>query len=727
MRFCPDSASVRFISPARCLRCWLFLLLSLCSFAAGAAPLPSSVPQFWEKEISDALDGRDNYFQRIGLDTSLYKTGNLSSETRQTIGRNLMRFQELENPWFNFLSGMLLEGQGGSGRNSAVPRYIDMYFSKALALAEQDPGLTWALLGEFHRFKIYLWENKCLSQMEKLFLSAGAQRSPLLAQQLLYYAVMAEKDDPEQAERYQDWARQFDPNQPWSLIRKMWLHLLSNPPVVISTFSELLKLIGESWPLQIVFLADMVQWLHKSIAIAVMSLLILLGIKHAGKSLHAIADLFPAAVPPRLRQFYSMSMFFACGFFGMVPFLWALMLLIWRYLSGAERALAGVCIAFLIAAPLGDRVESMFQASLNSGASLSLFRASLDEGYSPGAAQIIRINAAKHPDDYLAQLAAANFAVKASDILSAQEFIAKAERLSPQDPVVILTAGNIYYYAQDSGKANDYFSRCIKMFPELEATFFNPCLYYFGEMKIMEGMNLIESAGKLNPGRISSFIKKNDDYFSGEWPRLRHVLQPDYKSIYFWKTVFPRYWGTWKNAESSWGASSLGLNPVGYWILCVALTVILIRTGRNSGVKKIFFCKLCGVPICRKCKAKEYCAPCYESVEHIPDQTIMHQILTKASLKRYRTRIVVPNAISMLFPGMGPLYANESLTAGPLLLALLSSAIYAVYVTAHAITFAYPLFVAGGLFWALLAPCFGYTIFFLINGILAIRKGWKGS
>ncbi len=81
------------------------------------------------------------------------------------------------SPWYNLLSGFSVL--------KSSPDSIPIYFGRALESAGNDMGTVYVLSLEFDRFQQQLWEQKCLERARKLFLSSGAQSSPLISQSLL--------------------------------------------------------------------------------------------------------------------------------------------------------------------------------------------------------------------------------------------------------------------------------------------------------------------------------------------------------------------------------------------------------------------------------------------------------------------------------------------------------------------------------------------------------------
>jgi len=136
---------------------------------------------------------------------------------------------------------------------------------------------------------------------------------------------------------------------------------------------------------------------------------------------------------------------------------------------------------------------------------------------------------------------------------------------------------------------------------------------------------------------------------------------------------------------------------------------------------------MCGVPVCRRCRTKEFCSRCAESIENVPDQAMYQTIMSKFMMRRHHTNLMTRNLINAVFPGLGPLFVGDEVAAGSIVLAGTTSAVYATYGMAVSITFMYPFGPAVPLmFLGVLFPA-AYSIAWVIYSLVLIMKGWKGQ
>jgi hypothetical protein len=333
---------------------------------------------------------------------------------------------------------------------------------------------------------------------------------------------------------------------------------------------------------------------------------------------------------------------------------------------------------------------------------------------------------AQSPHDYLVRIAAATLWLKAGNGAKASDHQREAEALRPGDPVVLLTAGNIAYYSGDIDKAQLYFSQCIKSFPELSAAFFNPCLYYSGKTKMLEGIGEIESASKRSLQRISDFIRTNDEYFSSDWPRIRHFMQASYTGSYFWWNVLPQYAGSWSSTNWLWGTRFLGIGAVESMICTAIIFFLLLVLSSRVRVQKENRCRLCDVVLCRTCTCAGVCNACRQMTSDIGDDDLRTHFQEKILRRRNKVRVIVRGSLDMLFPGAGTFAsANAQAPKGmffAMVMILLTAAVYASHAWMLTATFSYPLWVLQDIFavcrWLLLC----YSAYFAIVAGMQMRK-----
>ncbi|MBD3343720.1 MAG: hypothetical protein GF401_01505 [Chitinivibrionales bacterium] len=650
-----------------------------------------------------------------------------SQKDRIALGKKLLKFQEYNNPWFSFFSGLvLIPGARAGNKSDSLNGYADSYFQKALDLAASHPGKTWLLFVEFNRFGIAKWATSSLHQLEKIFITQGAQSAPLISQSLLSYVHSGKETDFVLSDSAcYAWAANFDKHFAWNGVRSILKGLPLKSGEISSGFLLFFRTLRNSWTTQLALIEHLFAWFSEGILIFILALFFAITFKYISHALHSFSERFPPQVPPRLKQFYSLLIFSGFASFGIVPFLWFNALLAWRYYTNRDKIIAGICLGVLIFLPFKTRIHDMFIQPTYSTNTLSLFRKACDEGYYPALDFAITNHIKKNPDDYLAHTSASIYAIKEEDLSAADYHIRKALEFKPNDPVALLTAGNIAYYTDNLDKANHFYSTCLNRFPELEASFFNPCLYYFGEMKIIEGIDLIEQAGERNRHKISSFVKKNDDYFSGNWPKIRHFLQPDYGYKYFWTTVWPRYSGNWNTTEVRWGMKFLGFSPRTYMIITSILFIVLLIIGYKLGTPKIYSCKLCGVPVCRRCLRKGVCTHCSEEMTDITDPALLNHMQSSILIKRRRTDLIIALILNIIFPGFGSLYHSTKLHIADIFRILFTSLTYASYIWFFTSDFNYPEYVMHNFAAILMIIPIGYHIISIARILTVYTKELK--
>lgn len=360
---------------------------------------------------------------------------------------------------------------------------------------------------------------------------------------------------------------------------------------------------------------------------------------------------------------------------------------------------------------------------LSSESSLMLFSESVEEGYSADRDEAIRKNAMRRENDYLAHVAAAVFASKKNDMGFALASIQKARALRADDPVVLLTEGNVNFLNGTFEKAKTAYESCMKLFPSYNPAVFNCGQYYLGTIETIKGMDCMDRATKLDPLRTNAFIKTNDECFSKKWPRLRQLMAPEYEPIYFWGNVFPLYWDSWSSANALWGTAFLGLPIVGYFLFSILLLAALIAAHffvwSGDKPKQSNACKLCGAAICRQCKRGLVCAECYESLQQIRNENIRQRIIEKIILKSKRLKRCISFWIDALFPGAGMVFYSRGKNISGAMLMLLTSLMYAALISVSPLSdlpFYY-------------APVAAYVVIFLARAIITTAKeyGSKGE
>jgi hypothetical protein len=301
-----------------------------------------------------------------------------------------------------------------------------------------------------------------------------------------------------------------------------------------------------------------------------------------------------------------------------------------------------------------------------------------------------------NPNDYLTQLTAAIIALKKEEAYAAKTHITKAMKVNPADPMVLITAGTIFFLSGEIDSAQYYFTTCINNFPEYESAYFNLGQTQLSIMNAFDGTDNLKKASALNPIAINYFMEKNDSCFANNWPQLRQLIQTDYKPAYFFRNVLPRYTGSWRGASALWGTGSYGLSPLHFLLIIFIIMLLRITVKIKSPIEvdKIFYCSICGWAMCKKCRAGPICGACNDALAVIQKNNISEKIKTKIV---WRKNVVFKSTIHLLnflFPGAGYLYQTKTITAIPALLTSITSFIYALYFLFFTVHFSYPFWVA---------------------------------
>ncbi|MBD3421663.1 MAG: hypothetical protein GF398_16220 [Chitinivibrionales bacterium] len=708
------------------------MLIAACAaMAAGQVPsrphrMYRELPLFWEREFKDALSHRDAYCQQINVSVSDEYYGLGEEAIRQQVSEELGQHYHENNVWFHFFTGVItaynlkLERQ-----ENLIDSYAGASFNRALELCETAPGACWLLYFEFSRVGLETWAEQALQNLEKHFISSGAQAAPIISRQLLwesdYHAAHA--DVPNALDKL-FWAAQFDRNLATAPLKEALLQLPQSLLSISQSFHYYYLRLRDSWQVQLGVLKKLFSFLHTFIAMLIVAFFVTVLLRHLVRMLHPAAERYPSLVNLKIRTALAGLLFVCLLPLGILPFLWIAAALVWHYLAKSERIIVGLGCAALIAAPLKTRIDDHLYELTRADASLSLFNKVQDAGYYPELEQLVHFHIEQNPDDYLAYICAASLSLKNKDVQSAKSYISRAEILKPDDPIVMLTHGNILYFSNELKAASDYFEQCLERFPELEASFFNPCLYYFGEMKFMEGIDLMEQAAELNPVKISSFLKKNDKYYEGNWPRLRHFLQPDYKPSIFWNNIALKMAPKWNTTNLHWKKHFLGLGVIPYAAISGVLLLAMIFFSGSGRRLKQFSCKVCGIPICRTCRQQDLCPQCFEALGDLSEGPLLKHFVRKASAFRRKYAAFAPQIITMLFPGMGSFFEKGVLKPLAFLQICVTALVYSLHILVHATKGDSSGILTAPQAWKISAVLLIYSLAYLLIGIRnIIRNG----
>jgi len=538
------------------------------------------------------------------------------------------------------------------------------------------------------------WEEKCLKRLELLFLTSGARAAPVIVQQLLYKASNAlDNHNGTNADFYSGWAQRFDRQCLWPAVFALERNGILDASRIAPLLREMWTSFSASWETQFVCARALGRWLAVVLQLVITGILIGLGFKYLSPSLHLWSERFPDVLPSKGKFILTLAAFGAIAFLGFLPFIWVFFFIIWRRLAPKDKRLGMTALILFLLIPLEIRLNDMFDQILSPYGSVELYKKVINEGYYGSLETAVESHAQHYGNDYLAQSAAALCFCKKGTPLSAVPHLALAQAAAKDDPIVLTATGNTLYYTGNLTGAKNAYQQCISLYPGYAPPYFNLGQYFYATMETAKGMEYTTQATRLHQEFVDAFIKKNDDYFSKDWPPLRQLMWPDFTPGYFWKNVFPNYCGSWETAELRFGSLFLGLPMLWYMILSAILFVLLLvldaAVWSKDMVKRVASCKVCQKPVCRKCKRGSICNACFTATQNIRNEQIRQRIMEKIQRKAVQIKAATGILLNVVFPGAGFVYQGAPAYQSLPLLCVTSMA-YSLLLSLFHATFEYP-------------------------------------
>ncbi|MBD3390475.1 MAG: hypothetical protein GF418_00510 [Chitinivibrionales bacterium] len=646
-------------------------------FSAFVSYADFSAPQFWEPSIERALISRDDFYRDVDLERRPLQFDFLwDRQSARLLEERVRRTAAADNPWYHFLLGVTVPASSSSERTP--------YFTKALELTNESPGMTWLLFMECRRVDKYSWAQSCLRQLERVLMLEGAEASAMISQQLLAVAREERRNkNLERAVRYLEWSARFDRTGLWqAFLRARW-YFPMRPRLFIRAAADCAAIAGGSWRVQLSAAYHAYQWMRAAIVILVVVLFTAIAAKTVPALFVSFGALFPRGVP-RWLQFALCGLVFASlALLGLVPFVIVSSILFWRHTDGQDRAFLAVCIAATLLVAPGTRLTAAFVDTLSPYGSLGMFDQAAGEGYTQELEERIRARIAKQPDDYLARVSLAGILRKVSDYRPMKAHVLAARRSREDDPVVLVASGNAYFSAGEYERAAHFYRLCINGFPSYGAAYYNlaRCIEH------LDGP--VDSAflyklPKLKTRRIREFEDRNKAAFGADVPALRAVIQPDYRPAYFWLHVFPL-------------ASGLGSDIKSIHRLLLRKLPSLLATVAAVGIFALAFA------FARRLLQKR---------QKRGDEAPMRIVMKDGQYLRRRNRhlIYIPGIMDAVFPGAGSLFRTSRDVRAATLMLMLSSMVYATYWVLFHFTFSCPFWVVRAGFIAIGCLCAAYSI-----------------
>jgi tetratricopeptide (TPR) repeat protein len=685
------------------------LLIILLSPAISSA---TYIHQLLEMPITNALNSRDSYYKKVGIPRNRTTFNLLRTQKGNLALKNQLELNiDLFSPWYRFLLGIV-------NLHLSDEETASLNFEEALKCAQNNLGLTWVLFFEFYDAGLKKWPEECLKQLEKDFLSMGAQSAPVLSQQLMTIAKSEGMNGNNQIiEKYNKWSSSFEQYPFWQTFYQGWRNLTRQPEQFIKSYTKCTNMIRKSWLLQLKFLYYLYKWLRYAILFYIGIILFTISLKTMPIALHQFTCLFPHSVGPRIRYIFVIAIFLSLASFGIIPFLLLTAIFLWPYLEEKKKQLIGFVICLLILSPVDARIQEIFRVTFSKNQPLSLLQRSISENYNADLENQVMEYIEQNDFDYLGRISAAILNLKNGNPDTALIHIKHYEELIGNDPVALLTAGNIYYANGDLEKSKKYYKKCLNAFPQNEYALFNLGQINLSLMNTSEGTEQISKAAEINHEMINTFLEKNAMYFPDSVPPLRHFIQPEYKPGYFWRHLFLKNCGSWKSTNKLWGASFFGIPPLLFLIIS-PIIILLLLIKFNTINRKILFCKLCQSTMCVKCRIGLLCINCAQKIGTIHNEKLNKNKRLKIHVRTLVTEKYVHIILNILSPGAGNLYNDKASRFTSIILIMLTSFIYASYTSLLIFNFSYPFWIVKNFF--ILLFCF-LLLYNIICTILYLR------
>jgi tetratricopeptide (TPR) repeat protein len=450
--------------------------------------------QLLEMPVIKALNSRDSYYKKVEIPRNkttfnLLRTQNGILALKNQLESNI----DLFSPWYRFLLGLV-------NLHSSDEETASLNFEEAIKCAQDNLGLTWVLFFEFYDAGLEKWADECLKQLEKDFLSLGAQSAPVISQQLMTIAKSEGMNGNNQAiEKYNKWSSYFEHYPFWQTFYKGWRNLPRQPEQFINAYTKCSTMIRKSWPLQLKFLYYLYKWLYYAILFFIGIILFTISLKTMPIALHQFTCLFPHSVGPRIRYIFVIAIFISLAAIGIIPFLLFTAIFLWPYLEKSKKQLIGFIIGLLILSPIDARIQEIFRVTFSKNQPLGLLQRSISESYHADLETQVMKYIKQNDSDYLGHISAAIINLKKNDPVSALFHTKYYEDLISNDPVALLTTGNVYHTTGNLEKAKMYYKKCLNTFPNNEFALFNTGQTNLDLMNTSEGTEQISKAAEINP------------------------------------------------------------------------------------------------------------------------------------------------------------------------------------------------------------------------------------
>jgi len=687
-----------------------------CLIVCGAAPA-TQASQFLSVEIEAALASRTAFLQRVDLPDSDFLNFRpwLEKHDSDRFAERLGELSEEENPWYYFLNGLL------DAENAST------YYGYAIQAASPDPGVLWLLALEFIRNDLSPLAENAFTELEKQIFAIGATSAPLLSQQLMLFGNILALSYPTDADFCYTWAKRFDNRQSWWLYKKASLDFPRNLASGIPAFiADALRTIVTSWRAQLALVSGLYGFFSATLFIFMCTVILIFMVKYLPSGAHTMGDLLFHGASPRFRTISSVIIVLSilplglAPFFGLIPFLWAGVFMIRRFLTAPEKKLLTVACVILAVSPLDALITNLFERQTTPDSTPVVFDRVVREGFSNSLHKLAAANAVNKPGSSIDQLSLAISCAKMGEDSYRQsaDALRKAHQIAPSDPMVMMYAGNISFFVGNIDAMEQFYSRLLEKQPKNAAAKYN-----YAQSLINKGgftaSDVVAEAVKLNPSLISDFMLVNDHCFSGDIPPMRRLILTAVTPGYFWSHLFFADLGEALKIRG-W-ALFFGISPLITFVLFATLLAALLTLdvtlwNNRSKVKKYFTCRICGRLLCRKCRKGSMCSSCYrECLKSHNNAAAMYNMQKRRQNHAQLYRDIMKGLLGMFVPGTGQLYTGEALFK-PAAMLLVTSAVFAAYCCAFTFRTNYPAL-------TVINPVYCVSVLLIYNIIAFFKQG----
>lgn len=691
----------------------LIILFTCCLFA-------SKITEVSDYElIRNAITKRDDLFTRV--------LGNFQRDgypEASTIRARLQTLQDHSTPWYSLL---LAESSSSDSEKKS-------YYEQSISSAGSDIGELWGLFLEFHKRNERKYQNQILDKIERTQLEHGITVLPSIAEQLKllseseYVLKRFETSNYclEQISRFSKTT--FEPS----------LTQLFIPHSRIDPFSVLTK-IGESsefnWKAQ----ASIVHYIAKIISVISMVLVaflfFMLLIRHYSKAIHPITCLYPLTVPYRLRIFLTTLLVLMSTVLGIYPVVVILTILLMRVsMDNLNALLTRIMAVLLLVAPLSGIISSRFGHIVSEQSPYILYEKALHNQPTPALYNEIKIlsenpkSSSKEKALHLTSMALIQY--KRDNIENSVALIRQAYELWPSSEQILMAASCIYYGFGDKDKAFSLFKNALEAFPNSAEINYNFGQINLEKIGITEGSKYVSIGTSLSPNVINDFIKRNSYFFGeNEWPVLRNFFYGKISPDSFWENFILFSNPPVGTIQKFWGASFFGL-PVQISLFLVVILYVInsLIVPTLSYTKKNGECVLCGKPVCKKCRASDYCNECQAVIHNISNESLVSALKIKIADSKRIGILVKAHISDIIFPGTRDFFLKTKSKKRRYI--LLPATFLSYSLVLFTLTLSPTLFASTStmITTALLVPSTLYSLFFILQNIRSLMpKILKGS